>query len=238
MLDREDYYLVNDPDFCVSSLRYGIHFLRHNWTPLMAGRPTVTTILQRQHLGQNLFLFSVSMCLCASANRLTHAPFRIRFIHSLSIHSFWPFLSLSFFSLLPLAIFFNFHKQTASRTRFFSSPPPTPSPSPLSHRWLLIIVLSGDLFFILLSVSLFFSLLYAPLSARSAATLWSMSSCATFILVLTCAVLVSLVSLSLSLGSHWSLFHLSRTLRVTVSLHHRWLISVLLTSESHLSSIC
>lgn len=57
MLDREDYYLVNDPDFCVSSLRYGIHFLRHNWTTIMAGRPTITTILQRQHLGLKMILF-------------------------------------------------------------------------------------------------------------------------------------------------------------------------------------
>lgn len=65
MLDREDYYLVNDPDFCVSSLRYGIHFLRHNWTPRMAGRPTITTILQQQHLGLILFVCMFASTLLA-----------------------------------------------------------------------------------------------------------------------------------------------------------------------------
>jgi len=51
MLDREDYYLVNDPDLGTSTLRYGIHFLRRNWNTGMLGRPTVTAIIQRYHLG-------------------------------------------------------------------------------------------------------------------------------------------------------------------------------------------
>lgn len=50
MLDREDYYLVNDPDLCTSTLKYGIHFLKHNWS-WMSGRPTIVTIIHRYHLG-------------------------------------------------------------------------------------------------------------------------------------------------------------------------------------------
>ena len=62
MLDREDYYLVNDPDLCTSSLRYGIHFLKHNWTPMMSGRPTISTIIYRYHLGccQHLHVYAFS----------------------------------------------------------------------------------------------------------------------------------------------------------------------------------
>ena len=62
MLDREDYYLVNDPDLCTSSLRYGIHFLKHNWTPIMSGRPTISTIIYHYHLGccQHLHVYAFS----------------------------------------------------------------------------------------------------------------------------------------------------------------------------------
>lgn len=84
MLDREDYYLVNDPDLCTSTLKYGIHFLKHNWS-WMSGRPTIITVLHRYHLGSTFLPLSSFL-----------------FFLPLSLFSFFSFFSLSFSNYLPV----------------------------------------------------------------------------------------------------------------------------------------
>ena len=118
MLDREDYYLVNDPDLCTSTLKYGIHFLKHNWS-WMSGRPTIITILHRYHLGSTflplsslLSLFFLSPSLLFFLLLLVFFFFLLLFVFFLlslspSFHFFLALSSYSpsFFFVLPSLLF-------------------------------------------------------------------------------------------------------------------------------------